>query len=379
MGRRHKVTLVHQFALPSVSGVTVIVAELLRIIPAVAPQTCAASQSYQGFRRPDELITALEETHADSDCVVGINLHIEVGWDFTVALLSWCQRRAKPFYLHVHDYWPSHRNRVKVLTGQYDAGLLAITPHIAEALAADGFSADLLPVGVCVGDRPADLPAHAQTRRAIVGCVGRLVPRKRFTDVVRGFCHAGLGQAGGGVGRAADLYLRVPPSLVFTAEQDRARLAEIRAAAGACSDRDAIHIDPAPRLGTDYSGWSAYVCASEYEGVSMTPIESVLDGCPPLISDIPPHRALAEALFAGRADEFLFPVGDHRALADLLRDEVRTGWRRAELAQRRDEIHDRVSRDWSLRTTARALASLTGDGHRVVPSPFARDGADGVR
>jgi glycosyltransferase involved in cell wall biosynthesis len=265
-------------------------------------------------------------------------------------LVRWCITDAKPFYLHVHDYWPHHRDRVEVLVERYGARLLAITPHIADALASDGFPAALLPVGVAVGvPRPVPI---GRAGRPTVGCVGRLVPRKRFTDVVRGFCHAGLGQV-------ADLHLRVPPSLVYPPEQDLARLREIRAAADRCSGTaDAVYIDRVARVGTDYSKWSAYVSASEYEGVSMTPIESVLDGCAPLVSDIPPHRALIDTLFPGRADEFLFPVGDYRTLAGLLRDEVHTGRRRADIARRQREIHDHVDKSWSLRITARAMAAL---------------------
>ncbi len=360
MGRDRKLLLVHQFALPSVSGVTVMVSELLRLIPTVAPQTDAECQSYQGFREPGDLVAALFAKHADTDCVVGINLHIEVGWDFTLELLRWCGRGGKPLYLHVHDYWPHHRDRVAVLTDQYGARLLAITPHIARALMADGFPAVLLPVGVSVAESPAGRPAAAASAAPrTVASVGRLVPRKRFPDIVRAFCHAGLGPA-------AELYLRVPPSLVYSPEQDRARLQEIQMESRACGTGQTIHVDHSPRVGTDYSRWAAYLSASEYEGVSMTPIESVLQGCPALISDIPPHRTLIDALFPGRADEFLFPVGNHAGLASLLRDEVQTGWRRAEIAGRQHEIHEQVERLWSLRTTARALADLAKGCHAGI-------------
>lgn len=365
MQGRRKLVLVHQFALPNVSGVTVMVEALLRLIPAVSPEIRAVGQSYQGFRRPDDLVAALSAAHDDGDCIIGINLHIEVGWDFTLELVRWCQRGARPFYLHVHDYWPHHRERVRVLTEEYGARLLAITPHIAEALAADGLPAGLLPVGVNIPARPRGRAVAPEgVGRRTVGCVGRIVPRKRFPDVVRGFCQAGLGQA-------AELYLRLPPSLVYSAEEDLALLCEVRSAAGACDGAaGAIRIEMAPHLHTDYSRWSAYVSASEYEGVSMTPIEAVLDGCPPLVSDIRPHRALVDTLFPGRADEFVFPVGDHLALAGLLRDEIRTGWRRAELASRQREIHDQVERSWSLRTTARAMAALAS-----WTEPYGRDGS----
>jgi glycosyltransferase involved in cell wall biosynthesis len=353
MGRDCKVLLIHQFELPSISGVTVIVSELLRLIPAVDPEIHAECESYQGFRTPDDLLAALCAKHADTDCVVGINLHIEVGSEYTLELLRWCHDYRKPFYLHVHDYWSHHRGQVALLTEQYGARLLAITPHIARALRADGFPAALLPVGVAVNEIPSARPTvsvHAVP--GTVASVGRLVPRKRFADIVRAFCHARLGPE-------AELYLRLPPSLVYSDAQDRALLEEIQAESNACDVGQAIHIDHSPQLGTNYERWAAYVSASEYEGVSMTPIESILQGCPALISDIPPHRAIIDVLFPGRAEDFIFPVGNHRRLARLLRDEVLNGWRRAEIASRQGEIHEHIERMWSLRRTARALVALT--------------------
>src|SRR6266508_4601286 len=84
VGGGRKLLLVHQFELPSVSGVTVMVSDLLRLIPAVDHETDVKCQSYQAFGEPGELVAAIRANHADTDCVVGINLHIEVGWDFTL-------------------------------------------------------------------------------------------------------------------------------------------------------------------------------------------------------------------------------------------------------------------------------------------------------
>jgi hypothetical protein len=91
VGKRHNLLLIHQFALPSVSGVTVMVSELLRLIPRVNTETGVECQSYQGLRGPDDLVAALYAKHGNADCVVGINLHIEVGWDVTLELLRLVQ------------------------------------------------------------------------------------------------------------------------------------------------------------------------------------------------------------------------------------------------------------------------------------------------
>jgi glycosyltransferase involved in cell wall biosynthesis len=352
MGSGGKLLMIHQFALPSISGVSVMNADLLRLIPTAAPGIRVASQSYEGFKQPGDLMAVLQAQHADATCVVGANLHIEVGWGFSLAVAKWCQLLSKPLYLHLHDYWPHHRDAITVLQREFGARLLAITPAIVEELAADGFAAELLPVGINVSASPVAVVAPAEPKT--VASVGRLVQRKHFADTVRAFCLADLGPG-------AVLYLRLPPSLVYTPEQDRARLREVRAELRACRARSVVRISRRPRLGTDYTHWSVYVCASEYEGVSMTPIEAAMQGCPPLMSDIAPHRAIVNVLFPGRDAEFIFPVGDCHALAALLRDEVLTGRRRAELAARRAQFHALIERVWSLRNTARALAALAQD------------------
>jgi len=74
----------------------------------------------------------------------------------------------------------------------------------------------------------------------------------------------------------------------------------------------------------------------------------------------PPGCIRVDASALGYASdlEFVFPVGSHVGLASLLRDEILTGRRRAEIAGRQHEIHEQVERLWSLRTAARALANL---------------------
>jgi glycosyltransferase involved in cell wall biosynthesis len=348
----HRVLLVHQFALPRVSGLTITVAELVRLIPEIDPGVAASSVSYEQVGGPGELVATLEHAHGDADGVVGFNLHIEAGWENTLALAGWCRQRGIPLYLYAHDYWPHHRDAVAVLIERFGAHLLAITSAIIADLAAHGFAAQLLPAGVAVPVRPLTMRPPIARHPSTVAAVGRLVPRKRFGDVVGAFCRVKTRAA-------AVLYLRVPPSLVYPPEQDRERLDEIRAEAGACLHNGRVVIDPTPRAGTEYRSWSVYVSASEYEGVSMTPLEAILQGCPFVLSDIAPHRAIAEALFPGRAAKYLFPLGDRTALTALLDHELRTRERWVEARDRAEEIHGVVGREWSLRTTARRLVQLS--------------------
>ncbi len=347
-----KLLLVHHFPLPRVSGVTVMVSDLLQLIPAVDSGTCAAYQSFEGLRTPADLTESLDSRYPDAGCVVGVNLHIEVQWELSLALFEWCERRGVPAYVYVHDYWPHHRENLRLLAGRCGARLLAATPFILETLGQDAFEATLVMVGVPLGD---DLPAGRALWPSpfprLVASGGRLVPRKRFPDIVRAFCQARLDGA-------ARLYLRLLPSLVYPPDEDdeqfRRLEAEVRAGCEGC-----IHLHRVMMGPLDYDAYSAYVCASGYEGFSMTPIEAARRACPPIMSDIPAHRAIAGALFGDSAAEFLYPMGDHRALAELLRDEIATGWRRTFLAGRLQEMRATIESRWSLRTTARMLAFLS--------------------
>ena len=345
-----EILLVHQFGLPHVSGLTVTMAELTRLVPEVSADVGASALSFDRFASPAELVSTLARDHSDTTCVLGLNLHIEVSWDFTLALAGWCGRTGKPLFVHVHDYWPHHREAATELVERFGARLLAITPAIASDLEAHGFAPDLLPAGVAVPPQPRP-PSSRPDGSATVGAVGRATPRKRLPDVAAAFCMANL-RAG------SRLHVLVPPSLVFSIDQDRQRIEEIRRAARNCRCPSAVTLDTTPRNGTDYTAWAVYVSASEYEGLSMTPLEAVLDGCPIVLPDIPPHRRIVEALFPDHPRELLFPVGDRRALADLLEDELSTGRRRQEVTARRVELHALIERDWSLLGTARRLAQL---------------------
>jgi hypothetical protein len=90
----------------------------------------------------------------------------------------------------------------------------------------------------------------------------------------------------------------------------------------------------------------------------MSVAEAPYYGRPAIVSDIPPHRAIVNALFDDRAADFLYPVGDYQALAALLRDEVASGRRSNLIAARWADIQATVQANWSLRRTARDLVRL---------------------
>jgi hypothetical protein len=100
----------------------------------------------------------------------------------------------------------------------------------------------------------------------------------------------------------------------------------------------------------------------------MTPIEATYCGCPAVMSAIPAHREIAELLYPDSVADVLYPPGDVDALAALLRDESRTGRRRAALQDRLGEVRATVERRWSMRATARALLDLVGRA-AAAPGP----------
>jgi glycosyltransferase involved in cell wall biosynthesis len=346
-----KLLLVHHFALTSITGVTVMNAELLARIPAVDPAIEVSYLPLEQFADPRSLVDFLERTHADASCVIGANIHIEVLWDLSLALARWCAAHSIPLYDNVQDYWPHHRESLAQLTGECSVVLAGASPFIVDSLAAAGFPALSLPMG-------AQLPPGVSSRRQspqVIASVGRLIRRKRFADVARAFCSAGLD-------KSETLCLTLLRSQVFSPAQDEEQLSAIRNEIERPGVRtDAIQLSFVPTVPPDYSSYSVYVCASDYEGFSMPPFEAAYCGCPPIISDIPPHRRMAVALFGDGAPDFLFPVGATDVLADRLKDEIATGRRQALVLAHHAHIRSMVESRFSLQVTARAFAQLCRD------------------
>jgi glycosyltransferase involved in cell wall biosynthesis len=357
-----KLLFVHHFPLNSITGVTVLLREL---IPTFGADIQTASQCFVGVRTAPDLKNELTKRHADAAVVIGFNLQIEVDWPLTLGLVDWCAQYKVPFYVYVFDYWPHHRSGVEFLISR-NVRLLASTQYIAESLAGDGFPSRLVAIGVRIPSS-ADMSRTAQPSFGpkIVASSGRLVPRKRFLDIVRAFTQCqSRGEAG--------LELRLFPSLVYDSSKDEQLFSELELEARSVGNSSLIALHRNPPGALDCTRFAIYVCASEYEGFSMPPIEAAYVGCPPLMSDIAPHRAIANRLFAEEASLFLFPVGDAAALAELIRDELASGRRRTLLAARRSAIQSTIRATWSLQHTACELASLADTRSNMTAS---RDGA----
>jgi glycosyltransferase involved in cell wall biosynthesis len=265
--------------------------------------------------------------------------------------------------LYVHDYWPKHQHLLGSLVARYRCGLLASTEFIRDTMRADGLEVELAPVGVPLGNLALGTVDRGDGRaEKVVGSAGRLVPRKRFGDVVAAF-------GSSGVADRASLHLRLVASCVYGVEQDERLMTDIREESDRSRLGTSIRIDTTPSDRSDYRGYDLYVCASSYEGFSMTPIEAAYSGCPPLMSDIPAHQAIATTLFPGRASDFLFPVGDVQALARVMTDEIETGRRASLLRSRLGHVRTTVETRWSPRVTAEALVDLVHErpARRISP------------
>jgi glycosyltransferase involved in cell wall biosynthesis len=298
---------------------------------------------------PEASLTRLRAAGNDGLQFLGVNLHLERHRDRSIECYELCRRENVPAYVWVHDYWPHHERSVRALTEVLGATLLASTSTVQDGLAKDGFSARVVQVGISLANLVVDRAQPLAAGPFVVATAGRLVRRKRQVDVVRAFRRARLGQA-------AQLRLRLLPSLVYTAADDDALLDEVMSEVAAVrAAGSVVVVDRGANEQPDYGSYGAFICASDYEGFSMTPIEAIYCGCPALMSDIPAHREIASGLYPDDREQALFDPGDVDALADLLRDEALTGRRRAGLQDRCSEIRSVIEARWSIRGTARAL------------------------
>ncbi len=345
-----KLLLVHHFSLSHVTGVTVMIAEILHLLPSIG----AGGAAYLSFSgTPDDLIRELGEKHRDAASVIGINLHIEVQWEFSVALLKWCKAHGIPVWVYVHDYWPHHFDNIGTVL-ENGGKLLASTAFLRDSLAADGYAAAVVTVGVPLRGKLSPIhPSPWQTNPLVFASSGRLTPRKRFYDIARAFRAAALGDR-------AILYLRLLPSHVFNSGEDAEQIHLIeKELPEDYKETGRVRLDCVPSVcAFDYTPYFAYVCSSSYEGFSMSPIEAAYSGCPPLMSDIPAHKVIVQTLFGHRAYDFLYPLGNTDALARMMRDETATRERRIFLTAHSAEIRATIKTRWSLVTTAKLLAGL---------------------
>jgi glycosyltransferase involved in cell wall biosynthesis len=352
-----RILLVHHFSLATVTGVRALIAELLWRIPMLAPGTRVMFEPYEASADAAAFVARLATQHREVTAVVGVNTHVDLKLDHTIAWLEWCRRTGRRAYLYVHDYWPQHGPLLASLVERYGCELLASTAFIRDAMRADGLHVVLVPVGISLQNLERGAPvARDPGGPRIVGTVARVVARKRLVDVVTAFCSAGLADR-------AKLRMRLLSSGVNPVERDDEIIRAIEAVAEAQPGRDraAVILERSATDRADYRDYDVYACASSYEGFSMTPIEAAYSGCPPLMSDIPAHRAIATALFGEGAHEFLFPVGDVMALGHLMRDEIHTGRRGLYARSRLRDVRALVETRWSPAVTAAALIEVVVD------------------
>lgn len=359
-GRPSKMLFVHQFSLSHITGITVMLKEILRLFPA-QKDSAASYISFSGTTA--DFLRELDTKHRNTTCVVGINLHIEVMWEYSLALLQWCNMRHIPVFIYVHDYWPHHFKYVAAVV-EKGAKLLASTKFLQDSLAADGYRAEVITVGVPLPDRlPPLRPSPWTDGPKIFASSGRLAPRKRFSDIARAFREAALENK-------AKLYLRLLPSHVFNSGEDAEQINLVeKEIPEDYRKRGIVRLDFTPaECPLDYSEYFSYVCSSAYEGFSMSPIEAAYSGCPPLMSGIEAHKVIARTLFGSRAEEFLYPPGDTPALAKMMEDEVATERRRKIIASRIAEIRSTIKTRWSLANTAARIAGIGAESSGNNPA-----------
>ena len=209
-----RILLVHHFSLATVTGVRALIAELLWWILMLAPGISVTFEPYEVSADADGFVARLATKHRDVTAVVGVNTHVDLRLDYTIAWLGWCRRTGRRAYLYVHDYWPQHGSLLASLVERYGCDLLASTAFIRDAMRADGLQVVLVPVGVPLQNFERGMSASRDPGEPrIVGTVARVVPRKRLEDVVTAFCSAGLADR-------AKLRMRLLASGVNPVERD---------------------------------------------------------------------------------------------------------------------------------------------------------------
>lgn len=344
-----KVLLVHHFPLNSVTGVIVMMEELLSQIPKLAPDIEVSYRHFYETDSPESMRQLLEEKDRDVCCVIGVNLQIEVKWEWSLMLAEWCQKHAIPLYNQVQDYWPQHESSMKHLSERFNVRLVSSSPFIRDELARDHFTSGLLPMGAQLlqGEPSSSLPFPKK-----IASIGRIVRRKRFPDIVKAFRLADLQDQ-------AELHLTLIRSQVFSSKQDDEQLNLVQVElAEAKKTTGKIFVSTTPCVPPDFTPFAVYVCASDYEGFSMPPYEAAYSGCPPIVSDIPPHRHMAETLFKEHADDFLFSTSKAEMLAACLKDEIVTGKRRHYLLDNLEKIRKTIEEGYSLHNTAQKFIEL---------------------
>lgn len=330
-----ELSIVHQFALSSVAGTTVLLRDLLDAIPRVAPHIRAEYISFEDHPTPGNWLLREGRT-----AVVGVNLQIDYRWDQSLRYMDFYRDVGLPVHLWVHDYWPKNRNTLETLHRDFNVNLLASTDVVRSAMLKDGLEVDIVQVGIPLGNLARVPPSQPKARPFVIGTAGRVVARKRQLDIMRAFGRTGL--------VTTELRMQLAPSLVRSADSDSTLMALLLTEAKsieAAGQNVSLRSTPTERH--DYGAYDVYVCASDYEGFSLTPIEAMYCGCPAIMSDIPAHRSIARAIYPGPIDEVLYPTADIQALSEILKDEATTHRRGtrvlAELEQVRATVHERWS------------------------------------
>ncbi len=214
---------------------------------------------------------------------------------FTCTGLDWQRKK-----------WPRWASRVIRLGEVFSA----LFPHYRITVSKDlqnyyrtvyGVSTHYIPNGVEKAKRraPAIIRDFGLEGGGYFLSVGRLVPEKRIEDLVKAFLagprRSKLVIVGGSAGT----------------EEYVERLKE--AAAGA---RNIIFAGYqfGDALAEFFSNALAFVTPSELEGLPLTLLEAMSYGLPCIISDIPPHMEVLDD------HRFKFPVGDVRALSNLMNE-----------------------------------------------------------
>jgi glycosyltransferase involved in cell wall biosynthesis len=199
--------------------------------------------------------------------------------------------------------------------------------------------------------------------------LGRLVPEKRIADLLLAYRQINTpyklvitGESG-----YTDQYASYLRTL---AEQDN------RILFTGLQKRDVVH--------ALLANASAYLSASEIEGLPMSLLECMWHGTPAIVSEIPPHKELLgnipgyDLLFdvgqteqiTARLTRFLSSQSHYRAIAGLARERILRDYSWRSIARQTEEL---------LLRTVQSAASRTGNRSRAAKQVLANSALPGLR
>lgn len=345
------ILFLHHSKVNSVTGVDVVIRAFMKYFSNPSSGCTCEYMSYDEFNK-----SAVSDTsYPDSHIIVASNPHIELGFDTAHNAMKLLANNDVISIVLIHDYSLDNRQALCKILRDSNSKLLATGEYIDTALRSSGFDSERIGLGIDIKRIRACLETQnvksaepfKEQRLPTIMSTGRIVQRKGFRQLAEVFGRQEIN-------KHANLYLQLVDcpgkTLDYTNECYKSIVNELIAID---SRRFTVHRNKKSHV--NYGVASLYVCASSYEGFSMTPIEAAYCGVPPLMSDIYPHKLISHELFGSRGEDFLFKCNDNEDLSKRLLHEIKTNELSNYLHDRIVSVRRHIEEEFSLDNSAKNL------------------------